>query len=144
MFLLDTDTFSLFFRQRDQPTLLVQRITSLPPEQIFVSIVTVEEIIGGAFAVIRRERPLRRGADGYRLLQHLLVDIGRFQILSFDNDCLARFLALPPVVRRIGSADCMIGVCAVLHGLTIVTRNLRDFSLIPGVVTDDWTVPIVE
>jgi predicted nucleic acid-binding protein len=36
--------------------------------------------------------------------------------------------------------DVRIGAIALEHGLTIVTRNVRDFSRIPALATVDWSV----
>lgn len=38
-------------------------------------------------------------------------------------------------------ADGQIAAIAVLHGLTLVTRNMRDFEGIPGLTVEDWLLP---
>lgn len=39
---------------------------------------------------------------------------------------------------RIGSQDCRIAAQAMTHGLTVITRNLRDFEQI-GAPCEDWS-----
>jgi tRNA(fMet)-specific endonuclease VapC len=104
--------------------------------------VTAEEVISGAFAEIRRESKHRQGTIGYKLLANLLGELKRFQLLPFDDESLLRFHSLPPSARRVGRADCMIAVSAIQHGFTVITRNLRDFTQIPGVTSEDWTAPL--
>jgi tRNA(fMet)-specific endonuclease VapC len=52
MYLLDTNTVSNFLDQQRHSPQLTQKILSTPPEHIFISIITVEEILRGALAAI--------------------------------------------------------------------------------------------
>lgn len=39
-----------------------------------------------------------------------------------------------------GEFDVLIGCTALVHNLTLVTRNTRDFTPLIGLALDDWTV----
>lgn len=38
-----------------------------------------------------------------------------------------------------GEFDVLIGCTALVHNLTLVTRNTRDFIAMPGILLEDWT-----
>jgi tRNA(fMet)-specific endonuclease VapC len=39
-----------------------------------------------------------------------------------------------------GTLDLRIAAVAVVNSVTLLTRNRRDFSLVSGLVIDDWSV----
>ena len=41
----------------------------------------------------------------------------------------------------IGSNDTMIAAIALVHGVTLVTHNVREFSRVPGLLIEDWQTP---
>ena len=54
MYLLDTSVVSNFLDERRYYPQLTTKILSQPPEQIFISIITVEEILQGALASVQK------------------------------------------------------------------------------------------
>ena len=56
MYLLDTSVVSNFLDERRYYPQLTARILSQPPEQIFISIITIEEILQGALASVQKAK----------------------------------------------------------------------------------------
>jgi tRNA(fMet)-specific endonuclease VapC len=56
-----------------------------------------------------------------------------------DTDTLSLLLARNlRVVARFRRADMLIASIALAHRATLVTRNLRDFRLISGLILENW------
>ena len=141
MYLLDTNSVTLLLNDEGGHTLLRRRALEIRPEQLAVSIVTVEEMLQGAVARIRRgQQQADGGLSGYRLLGKILQGLASYEIVPFDERCLAVFCGFPAAVRRLGGNDCRIGATAIAYELTVVTRNTRDFARIPRVRYEDWTL----
>lgn len=73
----------------------------------------------------------------------LLADaIQRFTFLPFDTACAqaaARVRAyLEAQGTPIGPIDNMIAGTALAHDLTVVTRNVREFSRVPQLKVENW------
>jgi tRNA(fMet)-specific endonuclease VapC len=139
MYLLDTDVASILLNYQGQQPLLERRVLATPHAQLWVSVITAEEMIQGAFKLIRREQQRGCGTNGYALLAKTLRDLADFQILPYHDQADAVFKAFPAPVKRIGRGDCQIAASAITHGYTVITRNTRHFAQIPGVRFADWT-----
>jgi tRNA(fMet)-specific endonuclease VapC len=138
-YLLNTDIVSILFRSELPPQPLIERLSNTPAEEIAVSIVSVEEFMQGALALIRREDSQQRGVEGYRLLHRLINELSSYQVVPFEEDDRQIYDAFPKAVRRLGSNDCRIAATALRHQLMVVTRNQRHFGQIPGCIIEDWT-----
>lgn len=62
-------------------------------------------------------------------------------LLPFGDKSLVEYEALKRQRIRIGTSDLRIAAIALVHGATVLTRNLRDFRQVPGLVAEDWTLP---
>jgi len=62
--------------------------------------------------------------------------------LSRQVDLLSeqKFQELRGLRLRVGSRDLRIAATALVHDLTVVTRNLRDFGWVPGLRLEDWSI----
>ncbi len=58
-------------------------------------------------------------------------------VLDFDYKAALAYAQLP--FKR-ASFDRLIAAHALSHGLTVVTRNEKDFADLPGLVVENWTV----
>jgi tRNA(fMet)-specific endonuclease VapC len=140
-YLLDTDHISI--RQRPaspEYQRLMARLGQCSPADISVSIVSFQEQVLGANAVINRARMTARVVFGYALLSAIQNDFAASTVLPFDHAAGTIFDNLRAQGVRIGTMDLRIASIALSRNLTLLTRNISDFSQVPGLVTEDWTV----
>ena len=128
-FPLDTDHISL--HERGHPPLRA-RFGTLPPDSLAVSVVTVEEALRGRLAVLARQSAGQDQERAYAKLMETVRFFGSIQVVLFDARCDQQFQALRSQRVRVGAQDLRIAATALAHGLTLVTRNRRDFARVPG------------
>lgn len=68
MNLLDNDTFSLYFTRESSQSTLAARILETDDSLIWISVVTAEESIRGAFKLIKDNQNTPRVTLGYNFL----------------------------------------------------------------------------
>jgi tRNA(fMet)-specific endonuclease VapC len=135
MNLLDTDTLSLLMKGRPK---VVERVARA--DHIAIPIVSRIEILQGRFASVLK------AADGNQLLlaQHWLLENERYlngvEIVHLDSAAAAEFdrLRENKKLRKIGRGDLLIACIALAHRATLVSRNTRDFQLVPGLRLENW------
>ena len=125
MYLLDTMVLS---ELRKRPAMrdrnLVTWIGAAPSEQLFVSVVTIGEIERG----IERQRSVDPGF-AERLANWLDVTLRLYEgrILPVSLDVARRWGRLSHQIGNKGM-DLAIAATALQHGLSVVTRNVSDFT----------------
>jgi tRNA(fMet)-specific endonuclease VapC len=60
-------------------------------------------------------------------------------VLEFDSRAAAEFERLQRLRLRIGTMDLKIAAVALTHDATVLTKNFKDFSRVPGLRVEDWT-----
>jgi tRNA(fMet)-specific endonuclease VapC len=115
------------------------RATNFEAEQLSVTIITVEEILTGWYGQIRRAKNDEQTLRAYASLQQAVEFLGRVRILPLDENALELFHAFRKGKYRIGSNDLKMAAIAKRNGVTLVTRNLRDYKRLPGVKLEDWS-----
>ena len=136
MFLLDTNAVSEPKRARPDRALVAWLGDQLPTD-LHLSVISVGELRRG---IVRLEPGRRRDDLDYWLAQLIL----RFddRILPIDLDVTERWAALAEAQRAAGRTsdltDELIAATAHVHGLTIVTRNLRHFEHTGCRVLSPW------
>ncbi len=61
-------------------------------------------------------------------------------LLAFDDAALKMFIRLRKQRVRIGTLDLRIAAIVLAKESVLVTRNARDFSRVPGLKLQDWSV----
>ena len=136
MTLLDTDTFSLLASGHPR----VRARFMAEQDRVSITVVTVIEALEGRFAF------LLRAADGAELLraqqwlQRTEADLAPFKPVVFDGAGGAEFdrLRLNKKLKKIGRADLLIASIALAKHARLVSRNLKDFRQVPGLLIENW------
>jgi toxin FitB len=139
LYLVDTNVISAVSPGRPAPAALVGWMDARSAS-LFISVVTVAEIEDG-IAKLRREGATRKSADlaeWLKAVMHLYGD----RILAFDAQAARIAGTLSDQARGLGHApgfaDIIIAATARLHGLTILSRNLRHFEPLGVTVLDPF------
>ncbi len=138
LFLLDTDTLSLL--QQGQATVL-QKVNIHPISDMAVSTITIQEQTLGFLAALGRARNHQQIAQAHDMLATRLLPVwSRFRVLPFLEPVILRFEQLRSMKLNVGLMDLRIAATALENGLTVISRNLRDFKRVPGLRVEDWSV----
>ena len=135
MIVLDTDVLTLF--QHGDP--VVVRQAARPPEELAVTVITVEEELTGWYTRLRRARKRDQLAAAYQRLTSAMRFLAPLQILTFTESAIARFEQLRAAHRRLGKNDLRIAAIALEEVAVLATRNVRDFKQIKGLHVEDWS-----
>jgi predicted nucleic acid-binding protein len=138
MFLLDTNVISELRRPDKANPNVAKWADGIPAVQFFISAISLLEIERGALLIARRDEAqvkiLRAWID-----DHVL---GRFEsrILTVDSTIALRCAGLHIPDPR-SERDALIAATALVHGMTVVTRNVSDFAETGVNILNPWDVP---
>ncbi|WP_191058048.1 type II toxin-antitoxin system VapC family toxin [Geminicoccus harenae] len=125
MFLLDTNVVSdLRERARADPRVRAWALAH-PVSEFAISAVTILELEFGVCSLARRDPA--QGLVLRRWLNDMVLARFEGRILPVDIPVAIRAAHLH-VIRTHPQRDALIGATAYVHGLTLVTRNIRDFE----------------
>lgn len=122
--------------------MIVQQV-EVNAENFAVTIVTVEEVIRGRFNVIRQASEPSQADKlvlAYTNLWDTLDDFKNLNILKFDQNAFTIYTEFRRQKIRIGTQDLRIAAIVLANNAILVTRNNRDFSQVPDLVQEDWTI----
>src|ERR1700676_103104 len=131
MYLVDTNVLSEARRGRPEAR---GWLRSVDPDQVFLSVVTLGEIMKGIRLRARADLP---AADALmRWLETLRVDHAR-RILPIGDEVALEWGRIAAVRPR-DMADALIAATARVHRKTLVTRNVADFQDLDVAIIDPW------
>lgn len=121
-----------FFHERNG---VKEKVDSKDVDQIFASEVTLAELTYGA---INSEDYKRHIKEPEWLRQYVTI----YEISDVFEEYGQIRCALNKIsknkAKEIGQFDMLIGATALHYDLTVVTDNIKDFSLMPGVKCVNW------
>ena len=105
-----------------------------------LSIISFHEQVIGAHSFINRAQTNTDMARGYTLLLETLNSFAKAPVLPFDAKAIAIFDEMRNQKVRVSTMDLRIAAIAISNNLVLLTRNTGDFSKVPSLITEDWTV----
>ncbi len=137
---------SLYVLDTDMPTLVQvahpvvsRRFLRCRPEEVAVTVLTVEEQLAGWYAEIHKAKRPEKLVRAYRCLADNVRFLSRLQILVYDAPALQRFEELRKQKMKIGTKDLRIAATLLEQSAVLVTRNANDFKQVPGLPIEDWS-----
>jgi toxin FitB len=124
-YLLDTNVVSEFRRPSRTHPDARHRATRLPGGDLYVPVVTIFELEYGA--ELEKRRDPAQGGVRHRWIESEVVRRLRNRTVEVDRDIARRAAALPVPDPR-PDRDAFIAATALVHGPTVVTRNVRDLA----------------
>jgi hypothetical protein len=109
--------------------------SSVPAGQLYLSAITVLELEMGVLRIERRDRA--QGAMMRAWLDGQVMPAFSGRVLPVDA-AVARCCARLHVPNRLAERDALIAATALVHGMTVVTRNVGDFAAASVALIDPW------
>ena len=134
MFVVDTDCFSEILAG-------VSRYAALDRGVRSIAVVTTEEVFRGRLAAIRAaqaDAKPDRLIKANLMLRLAAIGVGDVQILPYIPVAHEHYLRLRSHKIRVGTRDLRIASIALAHGATLVTRDRRDFDIVPSLQLEVW------
>ncbi len=141
LYLLDTDHVSLIQRNNSEGQLIQARLQNIAPDDYGVSIVTYMEQIDGRLVKINGAKTEAAQVNGFRLLHENLRFYKTIAVWDFTPKAATVYSFLRSQLRQVGTQDLRIASIGLANDAVVLTRNVRDFSKVPGLTVEDWTVP---
>jgi predicted nucleic acid-binding protein len=141
MWLVDTNVLSELRRSSPEPR-VVAWLAQQPIDTLHTSVIVLAELGHGA-ALTSDEQRSQALVDWLDLeIRPLFAD----RVLVADEVVARALLAILEAGRQsrrtFPVADLLIGATAAAHGLSVVTRNRRDFAPMGVALFDPWTDPL--
>ncbi len=131
-YILDTNICEFVIRGKSP--LVLQRFRQQLPDDLGVSTVTLAEL---RFGADKSKDPIKNHAA----LNSFLAPI---QVLTFDAECAEYYGRVRSDLEKrgvpIGPLDTMIAAQSLRLHLPLVTNNTSEFSRVPGLKLEDWSI----
>jgi len=138
---LDSDHISLILRGYPQ---VINRLQALAPAQWAVTVISIQEIFNGWIVNLNDPRYQDRQVELYTRLWQSNQFFQKVQVLNFDLAAQKCYDSLrstyPNLNKRRLEKDVKIAAISQVNQAIVVTRNQRDFTLVPDLQLDDWTL----
>lgn len=137
MYLLDTNVLSEL-RRRDRTDANVRAwAKTVLPADLFLSAITILEVEAGVLMIERRDKVQGRVLRTW--IDDRVLPLFDSRILPIDTDVALRCAQLHVPDPR-AERDALIAATALVHHLTVATRNVADFRPMGVPLINPWEV----
>ena len=140
MYLFDIDHMSLIEHGGMEYERIKARLRSMPPDDVATTIISYEEQTRGWLARIAQMTTPERQTTVYSQLKRQLRNYCDIAVVEFDSTAAVVFKRLRQEGIRIGTMDLKIAAIALANDAMVITRNTQDFSRVPDLKFEDWSV----
>jgi predicted nucleic acid-binding protein len=135
MYLLDTNVVSELRKTKRADKCVTAWASGVPTASLFLSAITILEIETGILLVERRDSRQASRLRAWLDNQVLTAFSGRILVVDI---AVAQCCAKLHVPDRRSDRDALIAATALVHGLTVVTRNTGDFEQTGVALLNPW------
>ena len=138
MLILDTDHLTEYQKGTSAEALRLRKRLDEAGEPFGTTIITVEEVMRGWMAAIRRTSDPVRQINFYRQLRQLFRFFATWDVLDWTRESAVQFGTLKTQKVRGGTMDLKIASIVLASDATLLSRNAKDFQNVPGLRVLDW------
>ena len=135
-YVLDTDHLSLLQRGNEA---IHQHLLAVPPTEIAITVVTLEEQLRGWLALINKANSGEQRIKAYQRLQAFTTTAAALTILPYTEPADQLFEQFRKAKIRLGSQDLRIACIVLANQAVLLTRNHKDFCQVAGLQIADWS-----
>lgn len=112
-----------------------EKIAEVGTKSCFLSEITIAELLYG----IENSAPTKRqqNIERFNYLRSLFSD-RTLPISNVFYEYARQKANVRRIGRPVGEFDLLIGATSIVHGLTLVTRNTKDFEHLNGIRLENW------
>jgi tRNA(fMet)-specific endonuclease VapC len=139
MMLLDTDHISIMQHAGSRAAeALDERLNLAPDQDIGTTAITLEEQSRSWLDLIRRYTDVRQQVTYYEKFAAAFRFFAEWRVIGFDLAAAERFRELRSARIRIPTSDLKIASVCLVNDATLLSRNLADFTQVPGLRVENW------
>jgi tRNA(fMet)-specific endonuclease VapC len=131
---LDTNACIMHLRGRHPQ--LSERWRQHRAEDVAIPLTAYAELLVGA----------EKSSQPEQVLRQIELLLEAHEIVELTEEVAEHYARVRAELERrgavIGGNDLWIAATALAHGATLVTNNVGEFSRVPGLAMEDWTVPL--
>jgi tRNA(fMet)-specific endonuclease VapC len=139
LYILDTDHISLLLG--NYPPVRDRVLKS--KSECSITVISVQEIFNGWVGQLNRVENEAYKIEIYQRLHLTTQFIQQMPVLNYEQTASIQYQQIikanPVLAKRRLEKDMRIAAIALANRVTIVTRNKRDFELVPELVIEDWS-----
>lgn len=138
MLVLDTDHLTEFQKGTSAEAQRLKQRLAGATAPYATTIITVEEIMRGWMAAVRRTNDPHGQITGYGKLRQLFRFFATWDVLDWTSAAADEFQSLRQAKTKVRTMDLKIASICLANNATLLTRNVADFERIPDLQIEDW------